>query len=276
MEVFLVLVELTKEELKSFFDETSLKVIRFFLKKSILSQPEKLKTQSDLPIQIPKEHIEQWVVQSLGVTPVGAGSYPIDVKSNDWGADVKMLSCEIDDKGYLKNRDSGETSLAQKFGDDNFGDGNSLDELFKNREYDFIWLKWKEILINKYRQVESEHNIKDIYYFLILRAGTKFHLCGLKLDLSKLSDTEININRSTNNSIWIKNFIKDELGHVKIYKAKKRLELRLKPKKWVENNLVITFDTSFNQINANIREKIESETLEEYIDRVLIPIIKSN
>jgi len=265
MEVFLILVELTKEELKS-----------FFLKKSILSQPEKLEAQSDLPIQIPKEHIEQWVVQSLGVTPVGAGSYPIDVKSDDWGADVKMLSCEIDDKGYLKNRDSGETSLAQKFGDDNFGDGNSLDELFKNREYDFIWLKWKEILINKYRQVESEHNIKDIYYFLILRAGTKFHLCGLKLDLSKLSDTEININRSTNNSIWIKNFIKDELGHVKIYKAKKRLELRLKPKKWVDNNLVITFDTSFNQINANIREKIESETLEEYIDRVLIPIIKSN
>ncbi len=33
------------------------------------------------------------------VEAVGAGSYPIDIlKSHEWGADVKMLSCKVDEK----------------------------------------------------------------------------------------------------------------------------------------------------------------------------------
>ena len=87
----LVLTPLTIIELKTFFDDDALAVITYFLKKSIVSQPEKLPKQDDLPIHIPKEHIEQWVVQALGATPIGAGSYPVDVITSDWGADVKML-----------------------------------------------------------------------------------------------------------------------------------------------------------------------------------------
>ena len=36
---------------------------RSTLLKSIFSQPEKLPGQEDLPIHIPKEHIEQWICQ---------------------------------------------------------------------------------------------------------------------------------------------------------------------------------------------------------------------
>ncbi len=270
-----VLTPLTVIQLKTFFDDEALAVITYFLKKSILSQPEKLPSQEeDLPIQIPKEHIEQWIVQALGAKPLGAGSYPVDVITTDWGADVKMLSCKIDKDGNLKNTDSGETSLAQKFGDGNFGDSNTLDDLFARREYEFIWGKWQEILIAKYKKVEDDHDITDIYYFIVLRAGSIFHLCGLKVDLSKLKDTMINDTRSTNDSIWIKKFIKDDFGHIKIYKAKKRLELRLKPKKWVDNNMVISFDTNFEQISTDIREKIINNELDDYINDVLIPIIK--
>lgn len=270
-----VLTPLSITELKTFFDDKALAVITYFLKKSIISQPEKLPSQvEDLPIQIPKEHIEQWIVQALGAKPLGAGSYPVDVITTDWGADVKMLSCKLDKDGNLKNADSGETSLAQKFGDGNFGDGNTLDDLFAQREYEFIWSKWKEILIAKYKKVEDDHGITDIYYFIVLRAGSIFHLCGLKVDLSKLVDTTINDTRSTNDSIWIKEFIEDDYGHIKIYKAKKRLELRLKPKKWVDNDMVISFDTNFEQISTDIREKIINNELDDYIDDVLIPIIK--
>ncbi len=269
-----VLTPLSLEELKFFFDDKSVEVITYFLKKSIISQPEKLLNQENLPIHIPKEHIEQWIVQALGATPIGAGSYPVDVIKSTWGADVKMLSCKVNSGGNLKNSDSGETSLAQKFGDGNFGNNNTLDELFSQRKYDFIWSKWKEILIDKYKRVEDEHDITDIYYFIVLRAGNIFHLCGLKVNLSKLVDTVVNETRSTNDSIWIKEFIEDDYGHIKIYKAKKRLELRLKPKKWVDNNIVISFDTNFKQISTNIREKIINNELDDYIDDVLIPIIK--
>jgi len=269
-----VLKPLSLEELKSFFDENALQVIGYFLKKSIIAQPEKLPGQNDLPIQIPKEHIEQWVVQALGAKPIGAGSYPIDVLGSNWGADVKMLSCQIDNNGKLKNADSGETSLAQKFNDDNFGDNNTLDGLFKKKEYELIWNKWKDILIKKYKKVKDEQKTTNIYYFFILRAGLKFYLCALKLNLENLKQTTINEERSTNSSIWIKNFIDDNLGHVKIYKSKKRLELRLKPKKWVEEKLVISFDSNFEQISVNIREKVINNSLSDYIDKYLIPILK--
>lgn len=269
-----VLTPLTLTNLKTFFDDDALAVITYFLKKSIISQPEKLPSQDDIPIQIPKEHIEQWIVQALGATPIGAGSYPVDVITPDWGADVKMLSCKLDKHGNLKNSDTGETSLAQKFSDGNFGDDNTLDALFAQREYEFLWNIWKNILIEKYKKVERDHDIRNIYYFIILRAGSVFHLCGLKVDLSKLEDTSINDARSTNDSIWINQFIEDSLGHIKIYKAKKRLELRLKPKYWVDNNMVISFDTDFEQININIREKIINKELDKYIDEVIIPIIK--
>ncbi len=266
---------LTVQELNNFFDETALKVIKYFLRKSVLSQPEKLSHQLiDLPIQIPKEHIEQWVVQALGAKPLGAGSYPVDVMTDNWAADVKMLSCKIDENGKLTNSDSGETSLAQKFGDGNFGDGNTLDNLFAEKKYDFIWEKWQEILTNKYLKVKDEKGIENIYYFIVLRAGNQFHLCGLKVNLNNLDKTTVNKVRSTNDSIWIENFIDDDFGHVKIYKAKKRFELRLKPKKWVESGYVITFETDFQAVTANIRDEIINNTIDQYIDDVIISKLK--
>lgn len=266
---------LSKIELMGFFDETAIKVITYFLKKSVLSQPEKLEHQIiDLPIQIPKEHIEQWIVQALGAKPIGAGSYPVDVLTKNWGADVKMLSCKIDSNGNLLNSDSGETSLAQKFGDGNFGDGNTLDDLFQKRQYDFIWNKWQEILNNKYSKVEREKGIKNIYYFFVLRAGNTFYLCGLNLDLKGLNKTKVNTTRSTNDSIWIDGFINDNLGHVKIYKAKKRFELRLKPKYWVENDFVLVFKTDFESITADIRSHILNSTLDNYIENVIVKFLK--
>lgn len=273
-----VIVPLNLEELNLIFDSTSFKVINYFLRKSIFSQPEKLPGQDDLPIHIPKEHIEQWICQAIGSIPVGAGSYAVDVisKTKTWGADIKMLSCKVNNEtGELKNSDSGETSLAQKFGDGNFGNGNTLDDLFTNKEYQLIWDNWIEILNKKYDKVNQDFGVTRIYFFFILRAKLDFHLCGMKVNLDNLKYTEVNNKRSTNDSVWIKNYIDDELGHVKVYKAKKRLELRLKPKCWVENNLVKTFNTNFNQIEVDVRELIEKNKINSHIENILFPILKN-
>ena len=73
------------DELEYFFTPTAKKTIQFIISKSIFGQPELLSGQQALPIHVPKENIEQWIVQSLDVEPVGAGSYLIDVikKSKD-------------------------------------------------------------------------------------------------------------------------------------------------------------------------------------------------
>lgn len=73
------------------------------------------------------------------------------------------------------------------------------------------------LIIDKYKKSKQVLISKTFNYFIILRAGTDFHLCGLKVDLSLLGNTEINKSRSANDSLWIENFIEDEYGHVKIY-----------------------------------------------------------
>lgn len=261
----MVLTPLSKEELESIFDEYSLIVIRHFINKAIFSQPELLPNQKELPIQIPKEHIEQWIVQAIGGESVGAGNYPVDViKNNLFGADVKMLSCKVDpETGELLNKESGETSLAQKFKDA----GSNLDVLFANKQYEEILDGFKIIVKDKLESVKFEKNLDDIYYFFILRAKNKFHLCGLKVNLEKIDD--VGVIRATNDSVYASNYIDSDLGNVKVYKAKKRLELRLKPKRWVDDDLVITFEMNPVYREVNLRDFVVNGVLEEYQKEII-------
>ena len=223
----MVLTALTKEELEKIFDETAMKVMRFSLAKSMLGQPEPKKGQDVLPYQIAKEHIEQWMVQALDVDSVGSGSYPIDIysKKGKWGADVKMLSCKVDSKGKFKDADSGETSLAQNFK----GSGNDLDQQFKNKKYQEAVDNWIKIVQEKLKSVEKDYPIKDVYYFFFLRAGMSFYIAGLKVNQGELKNVTIDKSKISSTSIFTNKYIDNKFGNVKLYKSKKRLELRLRP-----------------------------------------------
>lgn len=255
----MVLKPLTLIELKEIFDDTAIEVLNYFIKKTVFSQPERIIGQEYLPIQVPKEHIEQWIVQAIGANSVGAGNYGVDVvKPGKFGADVKMLSCKIDTFGRITNNDSGETSLAQNFKDT----GVSLDELFKNKCYDQIIDGWKEIIRNKLQKVKNEQSVETIYYIFILRAGTSFRLCGMEVNLDELNN--IIPSKASSSSLFIDNFIDSNYGNVKIYKAKKRMELRLKPKYWVDNNMTLKFNLELNSKEVNIRELVINDSLAEY------------
>jgi hypothetical protein len=83
------------------------------------------------------------------------------LKPNEWGADVKMLSCKVDKNNNLTNGDSGETSLAQKF----VGTGISLDDMFKKEHYQEIINGWTAIWKDKLVDVKSAKNINKVFYF---------------------------------------------------------------------------------------------------------------
>lgn len=269
-----VLTPLTKKELEYFFDSNSQKVINFFINKSLFSQPELVKEQKKLPIQIPKEHLEQWIVQALGVKPIGAGSYPVDVVGINWAADIKMLSCQIDKDGNPTNADSGETSLAQKFSDDIF-ENNTLDNLFKNKEYNIILKKWLDVFKDKYKILKNDYpKVKSTYYFIVLRAGNKFYLSGLRVELDNIKNVTLDKDRTTNKSVFENGFIDKKYGYCKIYKSKKRLELRLKPKMWIDEDKVLTFDTNFKLNEKNIKELIINDGLENYLKELINTIFK--
>tara|TARA_Y100000748_G_scaffold63965_1_gene51669 strand:+ start:1570 stop:1755 length:186 start_codon:yes stop_codon:yes gene_type:complete len=55
----MIITPLTKKELENIFNNNAQEVLRYFIFKAVLSQPELIPDQLKLPIQIPKEHIEQ-------------------------------------------------------------------------------------------------------------------------------------------------------------------------------------------------------------------------
>jgi hypothetical protein len=258
-----VIKPLDKASLEKFFDSEAQKVIRFYIAKSLFAQPETLDTQGNLPIHIPKEHIEQWAVQALGVSSVGAGSYPVDVINESgvrWGADIKMLSCKVNE-GELTRAESGETSLSQKF----TGAGNMLDAMFNDKKYHKIIQDFVEIYSNKMHTVMKEKNLNDVYYFFLLRAGTKFYICGMKIFLNNLK--HVKYLRNTNKNVWTENFLEEKYGSVRVFQSKKRMELRLRPKQWKDDDLLIEFDTNGLIPTTNIKSIINQPTkLKEHID----------
>ena len=225
-----ILRPLPKEELNNFFSEHSLKVIQYFMNTSLFAQPEVYKSKESLPIQIPKEHLEQWFVQALQVESVGAGSYPIDIlKPNEWGADIKMLSCKLLKDGSLGGSQSGETSLAQKFK----LSGTNLDEAFKKKEFQAIINGWIDILYQKLYEVKKAKKVDKIYYFFILKGTSlKSYICAFEVNVDLINQENLTLKKNlrATQSIYLDGLISDKYGSGKIYKSKKRLELRLKPK----------------------------------------------
>lgn len=75
-----------------------------------------------------------------------------------------------------------------------------------------------------------------------MRGEQEFYLCGVEVDIDELENVEVEWDQSTKSSVFLKNYIGDDYGSTKIYKAKKRLELRLRPKQWVDDGLCIELD----------------------------------
>ena len=267
-----VINPLTKEELGVFLDEKSKEIIKYFIMKSLISQPEPKVGQKQLPIQVPKEHIEQWFTQALNVKPVGAGSYPIDIYNDreKWGADIKMLNIKISRSGNVTNSDSGEASLGQNFSDA----GIALDTLFANRKFDEIKNNWVRLYKQKYEALNKDYSVDKIYYLFILRPGVQvngadFYFCGASVDIKKLNNVSVNESRTTGSSVFLNNFISDVFGNTKIYKAKKRLELRLKPKNWLDHGMLIKVSTSFMPEHVDLRDqKIDTDFLSKEFKKI--------
>ena len=135
---------MTKHSEKRKVPYTPLKM--FDLVADIETYPEFLPSQKDTALYLEKKQCEQWIVQALGLKPVGEGSYPIDGINDNKGYDVSSLALNQSKKGKM-NSQTGEKSLGQKFSDENFGESDdNLDSLFGSGNYDKIINAWKKIL----------------------------------------------------------------------------------------------------------------------------------
>ena len=67
----MVLEEVKLEELNQIFDENSKKVLNYLLQRTVLSYPEFLPSQNNTALYLEKKQCEQWIVQALGLKPLG-------------------------------------------------------------------------------------------------------------------------------------------------------------------------------------------------------------
>lgn len=144
---------------------------------------------------------------------VGNGNTNIDINIDDKiGIDVSVLT--------LNGNFTNEKSIMQ-----NFSDSNDLDTLFNSNEGE----KAVEIFRNKFKNKCSfkDDKIKDIYYMIFVCKNKNVYISCLKLNPEYIANMKFSGFTKTCKNISIDNFIDDEIGNVKLYKSKKRLELRL-------------------------------------------------
>lgn len=140
---------------------------------------------------------------------VGNGSKSVDIKVSDKiMIDVSVLT--------LNKNITNEKSIMQ-----NFKDSNNLDTLFNSKDGKSIVNIFRKKFQDKYK------GMKEIYYMIFICSGKSIYLTCLKLNLDCISNMEFGGFTKTSKNITIENMISQKMGNVKLYKSKKRLELRL-------------------------------------------------
>jgi len=253
----LVLRFLNKNEIEEIIDESATKVISYLLKKVLFSQPELIEGQKPANIQMTKEFLEQWIAQALDMDLVGAGNYPIDVYDSEKkiGIDIKFLSSKVNEEGNFTQNISNETSLAQNFK----VEGKNLDQLFAKKDYTTILENWKRLLKRKIQKAMGGKKLKKIFYFIFIRGGDTINLTIAEVNPKNFDNLEII--RGNDSSVFIKGYCKEKYGEVKIYKSKKRMELRTYPINLKKDEKMIVWDFSqiYEHKQVNLREIIKNE-----------------
>jgi hypothetical protein len=257
----MVLEEVKIDELNKIFDNKSKKVFDYLLQRTVISYPEFLPGQNNTALYLEKKQCEQWVVQSLGLKPVGEGSYPIDGINNKIGYDVSSLALGQTPTGKMKKQ-TGEKSLSQKFEDENFGDENdNLDSLFNSEKYDEIIKAWKNILKKKWVGTIKDQNLKDLYLInlILYKPENKLMIFLLKINHNNLDEVTKGKVSPKKTSVWFNNFIDEKFGNVKVYKSKKRVELRIRPQEFIKNESYLEFKIENKIKSLNLREAFENK-----------------
>ena len=141
----MVLEEVKLEELNQIFDENSKKVLNYLLQRTVLSYPEFLPSQNNTALYLEKKQCEQWIVQALGLKPLGEGSYPIDGINNKNGYDVSSLALAQTNNGKMASQ-TGEKSLGQNF----LRDNTFIEKIFLNFWTRTLKMFWEDFGIKEY------------------------------------------------------------------------------------------------------------------------------
>jgi hypothetical protein len=164
------------------------------------------------------EFSEYFTAMASGGCEIGGGNCGMDVKTkNDEGIDAMCV--------IMNNNISNEKSIIQKF----ISSGSDLDILFKEKKDD----EAVRLFMNDYKKkleiVKENKDLKDLYILAFISTKTDIYIACFKINIEKIRFVKSGgFIKGKNVSILLNNFIDSTIGNVKLYKSKKRVELRLK------------------------------------------------
>lgn len=74
--------------------------------------------------------------------------------------------------------------------------------------------------------MKKQYNLKELYYLNFISTSNSIYLLLLKINVDAIDNIKENYLSKTKKSINIINIIDDKYGMTKLYKSKKRIELR--------------------------------------------------
>jgi hypothetical protein len=165
-----------------------------------------------------EDEFSEWFIEKVtGGKQIGKGHTAMDVKT--------LLGDGIDVFCIIMNKaESNEKSLIQNFKKT----GKDLDILFNEQRFEEAIQMFMTNYRDKLNEVIKAKSMRNLYYLGFVSTVDEVFLVNFKINIENIENTGVKKATKGGVSIFLKNFIKPEHGTVKLYKSKKRVELRLK------------------------------------------------
>jgi len=200
------------------------------------------------------EFSEWFLAKATAGKEIGKGHIAMNVRSS--AGDGIDAFCVIMNKG-----ESNEKSLIQNFKEC----GKDLDTLFSEQKFaeatNLFMTNYKKKLI----EVSKVKEINNLYYLGFVSDVKSVYLVNFKINIDHIDSVGVKTVTKSLKSIMLNNFMLDEHGSIKLYKSKKRIELRLRPAVLKNDNVVKIYELPepISDGSGDTKVKIEEEDDDE-------------
>ncbi len=171
-------------------------------------------------IFVEDEFSEYFTAKATNGKMIGSGHCAMDVKTS--------VNEGIDDMCVIMNKNqSNEKSVVQNFKTA----GANLDVLFKEKKDKEAVKLFMDEYSKKLKDVKQEKNLTDLYILAFVSTFKEVYLVCFKINMENIPNVSSVgfIGAESCVNVTISDFINPAYGNVKLYKSKKRVELRLLP-----------------------------------------------
>lgn len=183
---------------------------------SYIQYTDEYRKDKDICIVLDKIMAEWWIAKCIDGIEVGSGNESVDIVNGKRGFDVFAIT--IQDRCTL----SGEKSIIQDFKNA----GKQLDMLFEQKKYEEAIGLYVKTLHNKLQRAIRKYELEEIYYIGFISTKHEVYLACFVINVDKITKDVLKKGSHTTTSVYINNFLDNRIGETKLYKSKKRIELR--------------------------------------------------